>query len=145
MRGPTIVSPARLARGEAPLHPLVSQDCMNSSGPRRHRISLRLSEEEFAVVQFSVCRSGLTRSAYLRQVVLGTKPPRSARKPSIDAKVLVSILDHLGRIASMLRFVSVSHATIEPSVERDLSRSLTELRSLRPVLLRALGLRAPGS
>ena len=71
---------------------------MNSSDERqrRFRITIRLSLAERQMVDQAAARAGITRSSYARQVILGAKPPRSARRPSVDVCLLVSLLDRLG-------------------------------------------------
>ena len=94
-------------------------------------------------------RAGLEVSSYVRATVLDSKPLRSARKPSVETALLVKVLDRLGKIASTIRALSLIFSAQSgqamPVVERDLSRSLVELRKLRPELLAALGKRPPAT
>jgi hypothetical protein len=112
---------------------------------RRFRITIRVSFNERNVIEEAASRTGVTVSAYARRVLLGTKPGRKARRPSIEAALLVNALDRLGCVASNLTRIAytlqIGSAALLPGTERDLARSLAELRGLRPALLRALGLR----
>lgn len=113
---------------------------------RRFRITIRVTLSERQAVDAAASRSGITLSAYARHALLGAKPLRAARKPSVDMSLLVSVLDRLGGIASTIRAVSCMLSAraadaLPPFMERDLARSLIELRSLRPQLLRTLGKR----
>lgn len=117
--------------------------------PRRFRITIRVSLSERQTVEAAASRTGITLSAYARHALLGAKPLRAARRPSVDVSLLVSVLDRLGGIASTMRAVSCllsarAALALPSSMERDLARSLLELRALRPQLLRALGKRPIG-
>jgi hypothetical protein len=112
---------------------------------RRFRITVRLSQDEWHAICEAASRSCLTLSAHVRRVLIGAKPPRAARRPSVEATMLVGVLDRLGCIASNLARIAcmlqVGSSAMLPASERDLARSLNELRSLRPLLLQALGRR----
>jgi len=113
---------------------------------RRFRITIRVSLPERQAIEGAATRCGITISAYARHALLGAKPPRAARRPSAEASLLVSLLDRLGGIATTMRAVSCllsarTALSLPSSMERDLARSLSELRALRPQLLRALGKR----
>lgn len=149
-----VMSEARLARGSAPLHPRFDAGVSNdqnrmtpNDGPqRRFRITIRVSLPERLSLDAAAVRCGITLSAYARHALLGAKPPRAARRPSVDSSLLVSVLDRLGGIATTMRAISCVLAAktalaLPEAMERDLARSLLELRTLRPQLLRALGKR----
>jgi hypothetical protein len=112
---------------------------------RRFRITIRVSSTERQTLDQEAARCGITLSAYARNALLRAKPLRTARRPSVEITLLVSVLDRLGTIASAIRAISllfsVKSGVELASIERDLLRSLTELRALRPVLLQALGKR----
>jgi uncharacterized protein (DUF1778 family) len=112
---------------------------------RRFRITIRVTAAERQTIDAAAARSSITRSAYARYALLGAKPLRAARRPSVDATMLVCVLDRLGNIASAVRALSITLSVKSGfeglPIERDLSRTLAELRSLRPQLLQALGKR----
>jgi hypothetical protein len=116
---------------------------------RRFRITIRVSLIERATISAAAERCGVSLSAYARRVLVDAKPSRAARRPAVEASLLVSVLDRLGCVASDLRRITCAlqacSSAVMPGTERDLARSLTELRNLRPVLLRALGRRATGA
>lgn len=125
---------------------------MNSSDERhrRFRITIRLSLAERQTLDRAARRSGVTRSALVRQVLLGVKPPRAARRPSVELSILVSVLNRLGGIASALRAITGqlrarTSLALPEYAERELLNSLRDLRAIRPQLLRALGKRTEGS
>lgn len=112
---------------------------------RRFRITIRLSSAERRWLDQEAERCGITLSAFARNALLCVKPLRSARKPSVQISVLVRILDRLGVVVSALRGISLQIAAtsggVLPSVQRELLRTLAELRTLRLPLLQALGKR----
>ncbi|WP_156937032.1 hypothetical protein [Bradyrhizobium sp. WSM2254] len=112
---------------------------------RRFRITIRVSFAERAALDEAAREAGFTLSAHVRRVLVDAKPVRSSRRPSIEASLVVSLLDRLGCIASNLGRITctlqVGSPASLPGIERDLARSLNELRSLRPLLLQALGKR----
>jgi uncharacterized protein (DUF1778 family) len=114
---------------------------------RRFRITFRVSELEQSALRRAADRSGLQLSSYVRAAVLSVKPLRAARRPSVETTLLVRILDRLGTIASTVRALSLAFSVQSgvtlPTIERDLLRSLSELRALRPELLQGLGRRPP--
>ncbi|WP_143270867.1 plasmid mobilization protein [Bradyrhizobium brasilense] len=114
---------------------------------RRFRITFRVSALEHETLTTAADKSGLQLSSYVRAAALSAKPLRAARRPSVEATLLVRVLDRLGTIASTLRALSLLYSarsgTALPTIERDLLRSLSELRLLRPELLLALGRRPP--
>jgi uncharacterized protein (DUF1778 family) len=115
---------------------------------RRYRITIRFSADERTAIDGAARRSGLTLSAWARRVLLAAKPGRAARRPAIEASLLVSLLDRLGRAAAQLAHITsaMRSARFEamPATERDLSKALRDLRALRPAILRALGKRSGG-
>jgi Mobilization protein NikA len=112
---------------------------------RRFRISIRVSADERSSLQQGAVRAGLALSAYARLILFSAKPPRAARRPPVEVSLLVQTLDRLGVIASNLLQVTAAVQgdafSLMPACERDLWRTLADLRALRPVLLKALGKR----
>lgn len=119
---------------------------MNLTGDpiRRFRITIRVSARERSALEAAASRAGISLSAYSRRILLHAKPLRAARRPSVEASLLVRVLDQLGRIGAGIRRIEVTleNGPVPDSTGRDLARSLAGLRALRPVLLRALGRRA---
>ncbi|WP_375414132.1 hypothetical protein [uncultured Bradyrhizobium sp.] len=116
-----------------------------SGRQRRYRITIRVSASERLGLDEAARRAGITLSAYARHALLGAKPLRAARRPSVEAALMVGLLDRLGGIASTMRalacMLNARTGETMPVLERDLSRSLIALRALRPQLLAALGKR----
>jgi hypothetical protein len=115
---------------------------------RRYRITIRFSADEHSAIYRAAQRSCLTLSAWARRVLLAAKPDRAARRPPIEASLLVSLLDRLGRAVAQLAQIASALRSGQfaamPGTERDLSRALRDVRALRPAVLRALGKR-PGA
>ena len=69
-------------------------------------ISLRFKAEEMAIIHEDVKRSGLSRNAYFRQLVLESPVPRKARQRSHalgeHARVYSQWLGQLGRVGNNL-------------------------------------------
>jgi uncharacterized protein (DUF1778 family) len=103
------------------------------------RLSLRVSARERSTIETAASRSGLCLSDYLRRIVLAAKPLRAKRRPPLEAVLAARLLAQLGTITSELRTIArQTAAQLMPIVERDLARSLRELRECRFKLLRAL-------
>ncbi len=80
--------------------------------------------------------------SYLRQQGLTKPKTRSMRRPAIEQELLARVLGQLGKIGSNLN--QIAHAANmdeQPGLELDLA--LAELRGLVPVILEAMGRRAP--
>jgi hypothetical protein len=115
---------------------------------RCYRITIRFLPAEHQLIAAAAAKAEVCLSAYARQVLVGARPPRSARRPGVEKRLLTQALDRLGTIGSGLRAIARAvvanpAGAIMPVVERDLSRSLLELRDARHDLLRALGRRKP--
>jgi uncharacterized protein (DUF1778 family) len=116
---------------------------------RRIRITFRVSALEHETLRGATARAGLSLSSYVRQALLEVKPPRSARRPTVEATSLADLLTCLGKLAEPLQQIATvanalsGNASMLPSIERELLRCLRELRELRSVALRALGRSEP--
>lgn len=121
-----------------------------SERQRRLRITVRVSRTERAALDAAAERSALTLSAYARAILTSAKPLPAARRPPVEAALLARVLGQLGKIGSNLNQIAhaansiASGVSLMPFSERELLRSLAELRTIRPQLLAALG-RAPSS
>lgn len=117
---------------------------------RCYRITIRFLPAEYRLIAAAAAKAELCLSAHARQVLVGARPPRAAHRPGLEKRLLTQVLECLGHIGSELRAISRALSAkpagaIMPVVERDLSRSLLELRGIRGDLLRALGRRRPSS
>jgi hypothetical protein len=153
------MSPARLARGETPLHPLTKERenaTSHASGAvgltsgserrRRHlRLSIRFSDEELTGLAATARRAGYTLSSYARFILVGTKPLRSARRPPVETELLARALGQLGKIGSNINQIAhVLNRNRDPdpppsSLAIEISEFLNDLGEARAMLMMALG------
>lgn len=115
---------------------------------RRFRITVRLSAEERNALDAAAESSALTLSDYVRCVLTGSKPLPAARKPTVEASLLARVLARLGQTSSSLSRIADAAGKapvgvpLMPFLERELLRTLTDLKACRSQLMDALGRRA---
>jgi hypothetical protein len=115
---------------------------------RRYRICFRVTALERQALDAAALKCGLKLSGYARAALVGAKPLRAARRPTVEAVLLARVLAKLGIIASSLGDIAAaarsagSELTLLPSTERELAQCLRELRPCRSQLMRALGRKA---
>lgn len=117
-----------------------------SEARRRHlRLSIRFSGQELAALATNARHAGFALSSYARFILVGTKPLRSARRPSVEKELLARTLGQLGKIGSNLNQIarvlnrSPENASSLASVAADLASCLGDLRALRAAVMTALG------
>jgi hypothetical protein len=121
----------------------------DSERQRRFRITIRLTKRELTNLSEAAERANACISSYARSVLAGTELPRVSKRAPVEAAQLARILGQFGKIGSNLN--QIAHAVnakacgieLMPFVERELARSLFELRDARNVLLKALGRGTP--
>jgi hypothetical protein len=110
---------------------------------RGRRISVRLSPPEHDRLDAFATRTGLTLSAFVRQVLTGAKPPRAARRPPVEKVMLGRLLAELGtlteKLTTLLSVAARDRADTVIVIERDLRRTLADLRGAASTVLAALG------
>lgn len=116
---------------------------LNHEQRRPLRVTIRLSAIEHTRLVTASDRAGLTLSGYLRYVLTAEKPPRAARRPAVERRLLARVLGELGQTGEVLRRIARSlqaapHTTVF-MVERDLARTLKQLAGTLAVVMRALG------
>ncbi|WP_040620035.1 plasmid mobilization protein [Rhodovulum sp. PH10] len=119
---------------------------LSSGTHRRFRITIRLSAAERAIIDAAAEKSRLTLSSHVRRILLAAKPHPSARRPCLDVSLLARILASLGKIGSALEQIAAvglgdTDRSFIFSVQRELLRTLADLRACRSLLLEALGRR----
>ncbi len=119
--------------------------------PRRPApFSIRLSEEERARLMAEA--GGAPLGAYIKAKALGTAPLRSRRTGITieDRKALAQALALLGqsRLASNLNQiahgVNIGTMPVTPEIQLELYGALKDVRSMRRLLMTALGLKPEG-
>jgi hypothetical protein len=112
---------------------------------RRYRICFRVTAVERQILDAAALNCGLKLSGYARAALVGAKPTRAARRPTVETVLLARLLAKLGLIASSLGDIATaarragSELTLLPSTERELAQCLRELRPCRSQIMRALG------
>lgn len=113
---------------------------------RRHlRLSIRFSEQELTELAATARRAGFLLSSYARLILVGTKPLRSARRPTVETDLLARTLGQIGKIGSNLN--QIAHVLnrgneTDPSpasLAIEIAEFLNDLREVRLLLMTALG------
>jgi hypothetical protein len=115
---------------------------MSHGSERRVRdkhLTIRFSADERAMVDFNAERAGLTSGSYAREVLLGAKPPRQVRRPSIERRLLSRLLGALGQIGNNINQLARASNRGENVDRPALYGALADLRGMRDAVLRALG------
>ena len=60
-------------------------------------LTIRLSEDERALIDRRAEAARLSRGAYIRSILLSSPDPRAARRPAIEHQVLARLLGELGQ------------------------------------------------
>jgi hypothetical protein len=102
-------------------------------------VTSRYDEDEFAELNESASRVGLTRASFQRVQSLGTPPKtRSTRRAPIEREMLAKALGQLGKVGSNLN--QLAHAANVDRTERSqIMVTIADLRELLPTFLEALG------
>ena len=104
--------------GHRPLDPILEprferqrgEDFINTS--RTQKLSLRLSEKENKKITRRALSCGLSKSAYVRQLILGYKPKES---PPADYFAMTCELKEIGSNLNQLAFVANATGLIDES------------------------------
>ena len=163
MRGSklSVVAQQPLARGSAPLHPEIvaeqsaapaeatAQSPTWSVGPtdkpactvtRVRTVALRVSPQEFAVIEANARDAGLSISSYLRKRAIGTAGPRSRRKPTIDAELMAYAVAQLNRVGSNLNQIARSLNLLFSMETEEVNAAAREVREAVRLICRSLGI-----
>ena len=105
--------------------------------------SVRLSPEERAELDSRADRAGLSVGGYFRAAVFDKPPPRQSRRPTADQQLLAQILASFGKIGSNInQLTHQAHLGSWPD-SRLLKQACDDIRMIRDMLIRALGLTPP--
>ena len=117
-----------------------------SEARRRHlRLSIRFTEQELSALAAKARHTGFALSSYARFVLVGTKPLRTARRPTVEKELLARTLGQLGKIGSNINQIarvlnrSPETASALTSMATELTAVLDDLRALRAAVMKALG------
>lgn len=123
--------------------------------PKRRRpssLSIRVSDEERAILKRKAGKRSL--GAYVRHVVLGDEQePRKkvAPQPKLDAELLGRVLGRLGtsdQVSCLFLLLAAAEAERVAMADEDraaIRAACADVREMRVLLLKALGLRGDGS
>jgi Bacterial mobilisation protein (MobC) len=111
--------------------------------PRRPPFSIRLSDAQRADIDSRADRAGLSAGGYAISTIFNTPPPRQSRRPTTDQQLLAQILTAFGKIGSNInQLARVANAGSWPD-SRLLKQACDDIRMIRDMLIRALGLTPP--
>ena len=103
-------------KGRCPLDPVFESRSARQRGDvfidtnKTQKLSLRLSEKEYKRITRRALSCGLTKSAYVRQLVLGYKPKES---PPADYFAMTRELKEIGNNLNQLAFVANATGLID--------------------------------
>jgi hypothetical protein len=106
---------------------------------RNKHLTIRFSAEERAAVDEAAERAGLTSGSYARQVLLGAPAPRQVRRPPVEKRELVRLLGLFGNVSSNMNQIGRLANFGEGVDPVDFKNAMTDLRTMRDVVLEALG------
>ena len=102
-------------------------------------INFRVLPEEFDLFHDRCQASGLSKSDYFRQTCLDSKPLRKRKAPTTDTAALLHLLGQIGRLGNNLNQIAKAQNMGYISTNGELSEALSELKSLRLQIRKALG------
>lgn len=116
-----------------------------SSKPRRAPLSVRLNDQELALLQSRA--GGLLLSTYLKQAGLGDAAPviRRRQPPSADQRILATILAAIGHsrlpnnLNQLAKAVHSGSLPVNAQTEADIGQACRDVWIIRKALLMALG------
>ena len=106
---------------------------------RNRHITIRLSDEERAVIDANAERAGLTAGSYSRQLLLGAPAPRQVRRPPVERVLLAQLLGQVGAAGNNLNQIARALNRGRDLYDGALVEALGQLRDIRNALLNALG------
>lgn len=113
-------------------------------------LSIRLSPHEWKIVRDAAARLGLSLSGYAREQILAEQTtPRCTRgkAPVKDHKALGQILSYIGQLRWASNLNQLAKAanqgllTLTPEIETAILEACADIRMIKAMLMRALGLR----
>ncbi len=114
----------------------------NHGSEKRQRtklLAIRVTPEEYALVNDQAARAGLATGSYVRDLVLGAPAPRQVRRPPVERKELARLLGALGHVGGNLNQLA-HHANAGMPEERSaVASAFDDLRAMRDAVLAALG------
>jgi hypothetical protein len=106
---------------------------------RTRHLTIRFTPDERASIDGDAARAGLTSGSYARDVLLAAPPPRQVRRPPVERQQLVRLLGALGYIGNNVNQLARAANSGEEVDDSEMRAALTDLRSMRDAVLKALG------
>ena len=106
------------------------------------RISLRVTDEEYARVNTAAADAGLTLASYARTSLIDTPRTRTRRRPRADVSMLAKLMGELNRIGSNIHQVLRRVNFGDTPVSRDFMEALQGHREVISAIRRAMGMDA---
>jgi len=106
---------------------------------RSKRLTIRLTEAEYAEIETAADRAGLAVGSHGRAMLLNGRAPRAVRTPPVDRAALAKNLGLLGRVGSNVNQISRALNFGEQHDEAALAKALREIGEMRDALMAALG------
>ena len=101
--------------------------------PISYRPPVGLRDEFDARVE----KSGLSVGAFITRAVFDERPPRQARRPAVEQKLLARLLGEAARIRTALDEIALRSA--DPGNRHLLQQAVGDLSEIRAALLKAMG------
>ena len=106
---------------------------------RGKTVTIRVSPDEKASLTAKADRAGLTLASYSRQVLIEARPPRQARRPTIEARSIAKLLAETGRIGSNVNQIARKLNNGSSADTDAIIDAVAAIRIMRDQLLEALG------
>ena len=111
-----------------------------SGSETRKRTSVlqaRFTAAEAAGVRAQAERAGTTVGSLIRSAVISAKPPRAARRPTVNHKAVARVLGELGRVAEAFR--QAASVDDQRTCHELIDAAARDLAELRTACFEALG------
>ena len=108
---------------------------------KQRRITFRMTEEEYAVLEIAAAKAGISIGGYIRERVLAAPVTRSVRRPTVERAMLAQALALLGRTSGSLHQIA-KHLNFGGTDSAGLPEAITEVKAAGASIMAALGRRA---
>jgi hypothetical protein len=106
---------------------------------RNRHLTIRLDEDERAIIDAAAEEARLTAGSYARQVLLGGPAPRPVHKSPVERQELVRLLGQLGHIGGNINQIAKSQNTGVTVYESEIVAALRAVTDMRDAIMLALG------
>ncbi len=108
---------------------------------RNKQVKVNFLDAEFDAAAAQAARAGLTMAAFARAAMLGDAGPRAKPQLPVDAALLRSVLNQLGKYGNNLNQIAyvLNAEGSYKVIEADFRTALKEWGEIRDIILTALG------